>query len=173
MADVKTVRILFTDKTKDIPVTLYDSYLKQTVILNPDAIVSEEYAKELLRSFSCYAQIGKDENVDKSGYKIRPDYMQDKLKFNFDKLTPNEKEVLVGIAEKMFAERNKKVEDENQTQVASEVVEPPPAIKPQEIKQEPPSQPSPQDTFKEEERMAQDILRKLQDKKINKPRWAL
>ncbi|MFA4887408.1 MAG: hypothetical protein WC595_04295 [Candidatus Nanoarchaeia archaeon] len=50
----------------------------------------------------------------------------------------------------------------------------PEPIKPVEIKQElPPSQPSPQDRFKEEERMAQEILKKLQDKKINKPRWAL
>ena len=31
----------------------------------------------------------------------------------------------------------------------------------------------PNKKFKEEERIAQEVLKKLQDKKINKPRWAL
>ncbi len=31
----------------------------------------------------------------------------------------------------------------------------------------------PNQKFKEEERIAQEVLKKLQDKKINKPRWAL
>ena len=36
-----------------------------------------------------------------------------------------------------------------------------------------PLEKTPEEKFKEEEKVAQDILKKLQDKKINKPRWAL
>ena len=34
-------------------------------------------------------------------------------------------------------------------------------------------QPNPEAKFREEERIAQEVLKKLQDKQINKPRWAL
>lgn len=66
--------------------------------------------------------------------------------------------------------------------------EPPPAPKAEpvkeislpkpEVKQELPTQPvssekTEQEKFKEDEKIAQDVLKKLQDKKINKPRWAL
>lgn len=121
MEDIKTMRICLIDKTKDIPITLYDSYLKSTVRLNPDALVSEEYGKELLKSYSCYKQIGKDEIVDKTGYLIRPDYMQKDLDDIFKKLNPNEREYLVAEAEKLIADRDKKADTNSQTQVANEI----------------------------------------------------
>lgn len=124
--EVKTVRVLFTDKTKDIPVTVWDSYQKKDVKLNPDGIVSEQFAKELLHSFSTYKIIEKDEIVDKSAYPIRSDYMQKDLEDVFKKLTPNERETFLEMGEKLIADRNKKAEDTSQTQVASEVTEPEP-----------------------------------------------
>ena len=37
----------------------------------------------------------------------------------------------------------------------------------------PPKEISPEEKFKQEEKIAQEVLKKLQDKQINKPRWAL
>ena len=36
-----------------------------------------------------------------------------------------------------------------------------------------PQQKTEEEKFREEERVAQEVLKRLQDKKINKPRWAL
>lgn len=132
--EIKTMRILLTDKSKDIPISLYDGYLKANVKLNPDGLVSEQYGEELLRSYSCYAKIEKDAVVNRDGYKIREDYMKHELDNNFSKLLPDERERLNSIAEELIKHRGGGA-IASETQVASEVVEAtqPPPIAPTEL----------------------------------------
>jgi hypothetical protein len=109
---MKTTRVLLLDTNKEIPVVLNDPFLEGAVKFEPDAIVSEEYAKLLVNDFPfLYKRIDNKYEVDKSVYRYRSDFKVKEFTTSFAKLTPEEKTHVCEYIDEMISERNKPIEE--------------------------------------------------------------
>lgn len=106
--NIKTVRMIVKpgfDKEGNpnvtIPKTLNDPYLKKTVELNPDAVVSEDYANAYTKSYAGYEIVGNDYVADKSKYLINENYREPEIAAEVDNLTPVKKDVVFAFVKFM------------------------------------------------------------------------
>ncbi len=95
MADIKKVHILMNDKTKQIPYRLNDPFIREPIECNPDAWVSDEFGKELCKTYSCFEIITSSEPVSKDGYTIYKHYKMKELGDRFDRMTPDQKDFAI------------------------------------------------------------------------------
>jgi hypothetical protein len=115
---VKTVRVkLIAKKDKDgnptteIPYLVNDPNLHQTVELNPDGILSEDFAKAHMALYAKFEVIGAKDEVNKDEYVYTKEYREHDIIGLIPKLTPEQKDTLFGLAKDMIAENEKKAAD--------------------------------------------------------------
>src|SRR5512139_3938115 len=75
--------------TRELPIKLFDPYLRKEIELNPDGIFSYKFAMEYTGTYSNFKILTKgDEAPPKDKYKIRKDYRLLELGNKFEQLIP-------------------------------------------------------------------------------------